>query len=157
MTATTRELVEAFYAAYTGHDSASMAPFLADDVEWTISGPVDVLPFCGHHRGKQAVIDLIDRDVPSVFTVFSFVLDQMLIDGDRVATLNRVSARAQGGRVISYRLAHFFRFADGKVVENLTLIDSFDAVEQVLGHPLAVHEAPPIAAADADGGEVVAL
>jgi ketosteroid isomerase-like protein len=155
MTATTRELVEAFYAAYTGHDSASMAPFLADDVEWTISGPVDVLPFCGTHRGKAAVIELVERGVPSVFSVFSFVLDQMLIDGDRVATLNRVAARGQGGRVISYRVAHFFRFALGKLVENLTLIDSFDAVEQVLGHPLQVHDAPPLSAGD--DGELVAL
>ena len=43
----------------------------------------------------------------------------MLIDGDRVATLNRLSARRKGdGRIISYRLAHFMRFRDGKVVEN---------------------------------------
>jgi ketosteroid isomerase-like protein len=154
MTATTRELVEAFYRAYTGRDTASMATFLADDVEWTISGPVDVLPFCGTHRGKDAVVALVDHGVPSVFSVFSFVLDQMLVDGDRVATLNRVAARGIGGRVISYRVAHFFRFAAGKLVENLTLIDSFDAVEQVLGHPLAVHEAPSLVA---DDGELVAL
>jgi len=153
MTTTTRELVEAFYAAYTGRDGAAMAPYLADDVEWTISGPVDVLPFCGTHRGREAVVELVDHGVPSVFTVFSFVSDQMLIDGDRVATLNRVSARGTDGRVISYRVAHFFRFAGGKLVENLTLIDSFDAVEQVLGHPLALHEAPALAADE----ELVAL
>ena len=65
----------------------------------------------------------------------------MLVDGDRVATLNRLVARRRtDGRVISYRLAHFMRFRDGKVIENLSLIDSFDAVEQVLGHPLAVHD-----------------
>jgi hypothetical protein len=28
------------------------------------------------------------------------------------------------------------RFRDGKVVTNLSLIDSFDAIEQVIGHPL---------------------
>jgi ketosteroid isomerase-like protein len=57
-----------------------------------------------------------------------------------VATLNRLSARrTEDGRVISYRLAHFMRFRDGKVVENLSLLDSFDAVEQVLGHPLSAH------------------
>ena len=43
------------------------------------------------------------------------------------------------GQKISYRLAHFMRFRNGKVVENISLIDSFDAVEQVLGHPLNVH------------------
>jgi len=155
MTASTRELVEAFYEAYTARDSAAMAPFLADDVEWTISGPVEVLPFCGSHRGRQAVIELVERAVPSVFKVFSFVCDQMLVDGGRAATLNRIAARGSDGRVISYRVAHFFRFADGKLVENLTLIDSFDAVEQVLGHPLTLHEAPPLAGAD--DSEIVAL
>jgi ketosteroid isomerase-like protein len=155
MTATTRELVEAFYRAYTARDSAAMAPLLADDVDWTISGPVDVLPFCGSHHGRQAVLDLVDQRIPAVFSVFAFVCDQMLIDGDRAATLHRISARTPDQRVISYRVAHFFRFADGKLVENLTLIDSFDAVEQVLGHPLSLHESPPLAAA-ADG-EVVAL
>ncbi|HEY5379206.1 MAG TPA: hypothetical protein VIJ78_06660, partial [Pseudolabrys sp.] len=68
--------------------------------------------------------------------------------------LNRLCARSTDGRVISYRLAHFLHFRDGKIVENLSLIDSFDAVEQVLGHPLAVHEAPPLAAED---GELVEL
>ena len=155
MTATTRELVEAFYAAYTARDTAAMAPLLADDVEWTISGPVDVLPFCGTRYGKAAVIDLVEHAVPSVFRVFSFALDQLLVDGDRVSSLNRLCAHSVDGRVISYRLAHFLRFRDGKIVENLSLIDSFDAVEQVLGHPLAVHDAPQIAADD--GGELVAL
>jgi ketosteroid isomerase-like protein len=155
MTAITRDLVEAFYRAYTARDSAAMSPFLADDVEWTISGPVDVLPFCGSHRGRQAVLDLVDQRIPAVFKVFAFVRDQLLTDGDRAATLHRISARTPDGRVISYRVAHFFRFADGKLVENLTLIDSFDAVEQVLGHPLSLHEAPPLAADDR--GELVAL
>jgi ketosteroid isomerase-like protein len=138
-----RSVVEAFYKAYAARDADRVAEFLDDDVEWTISGPVDVLPFCGTRHGKAAVLDLIERKVPAVFRVFSFVADAMLVDGDRVATLNRLSARSSDGRVISYRLAHFMRFRDGKVVENISLIDSFDAVEQVLGYPLAVHDGHP--------------
>jgi ketosteroid isomerase-like protein len=150
----TLETAQAFYKAYAARDIARMAEFIADDVEWTISGPVGVLPFCGTRQGKKAVLDLIEKGVPSVFRVVSFVLDQLLVDGDRVASLNRLSAHAPDGRVISYRLAHFLRFRDGKIVENLTLIDSFDAVEQVLGHPL-VPDSPPLA--DADAGDVVAI
>ena len=80
--------------------------------------------------------------------------EMWLVDGDRVSSLNRLCAHSVDGRVISYRLAHFLRFRDGKIIENLSLIDSFDAVEQVLGHPLAVHEAPALAA---ETGELVAL
>ena len=139
-----RSDIQAFFDAMCRHDYGAITGFLADDVEWTISGPVDVLPFCGSRRGREAVRQLIVREVPAVFDIFSFVTDTVLIDGDRVATLNRLAAHsASDARVISYRLAHFLLFADGKIQEALSLIDSFDAVEQVLGHPLAVHEDAP--------------
>jgi ketosteroid isomerase-like protein len=135
-----RSIVHAFYEAYAACDAEKVAPYLDDNVQWTINGPVDVLSFCGPRHGKAAVLDLIERVVPQVFDIFSFVPQTILIDGDRVATLNRLSARRRGdGRVICYRLAHFLRFRDDKVIEGISLIDSFDAVEQVLGHPLPVH------------------
>jgi ketosteroid isomerase-like protein len=143
-----RDRLEAFYRVYAAHDTAGVAAFLADDVEWTISGPVDLLPFCGTRRGKAAVLDLIGNRIIEVFRVASFVRDQTLIDGERVATLNRLTAHSPDGRVISYRLAHFMQFRDGLIVENVSLIDSFDAVEQVVGHPLNVPEAPPLAGGD---------
>jgi ketosteroid isomerase-like protein len=138
-----RAIAEAYLAAHATRDPAKIAPFIADDVVWTISGPVDVLPFCGVHHGKAAVLDLSGRRIPSVLKVFQVVHESCVIDGDHVATLTRVSARRpEDGRVISYRCAHFIQFRDGKVVENLSLLDSFDAVEQVLGHSLDVHDSP---------------
>jgi ketosteroid isomerase-like protein len=136
-----RTTVEAFYRVYGAQDLEGTAAFLADDVEWTISGPIDVLLFCGTHRGKAAVIRMMERVVPQVFDTVTFELITLLIDGNRVAALNRLTAKHKGdGRVISYRLAHFLRFRDGKIVENLSLLDSFDAAEQVLGHPLTAQE-----------------
>ncbi|MGH6684397.1 MAG: nuclear transport factor 2 family protein [Pseudolabrys sp.] len=135
-----RAVVEAFYAAYAARDVAKIAPFLDDDVEWTINGPVDYMQFCGTHRGKADVLDLIERQVPAVLRTFSFVPDAIVVDGDQVAMLSRQSSkRAVDGRVISFRVANFMRFRDGRIVENLSLLDSFDAVEQVLGQPLDVH------------------
>lgn len=148
-----RAVVEAFYEVYAARDIDRVAPFLDEDVDWTISGPVDVLPFCGRRRGKAAVIDLMRQVVPNVFEIYNFVIDTMVIDGERVATFNRLSARLNDdGRIISYRLAHFMRFRAGKVVENLSLIDSFDAAEQVLGHPLAGQSGQP-----ADNGNLVTV
>ena len=139
-----RAVVDAFYKVYATRDAERIAEFLHDDVEWTISGPIDYLRFCGTHRGKAAVLDLIKRQVPAVLRVFSFVPDSIVVDGDRAAMLSRQSSkRAVDGRVISYRVANFMRFRDGKVIENLSLLDSFDAVEQVLGHPLGRHAGQP--------------
>jgi ketosteroid isomerase-like protein len=133
-----RSVVEAFYKVFAVRDVDKIAEFLDDDAQWTISGPVDLLPFCGSHRGKAEVIDLIGRQVPMVLRTFSFVPDAILVQGDQAAMLSRQSSRrTKDGRTISYRVANFMRFRDGKLVENLSLIDSFDVVEQVLGHPLA--------------------
>ncbi len=139
-----RAVVDRFYETYASQDAGKLGPLLDDDIEWLISGPVDVLSWCGTRSGKAAVIDLVGRIIPGLFTVLTFVRSSTLIDGDRAATLNRLTLRRQGdGRVISFRLAHFLRFRDDKVVSVLSLIDSFDAVEQMLGHALAVHAEAP--------------
>jgi ketosteroid isomerase-like protein len=148
-----RAVVDDFFKVYSARDPQKLEAFLHDDVVWTISGPVDVLSYCGTHRGKAAVLDLILRVVPSLFRVTSHTQESVLVEGNQVAMLNRRSAqRTADGRVISYRVANFIRFQDGKVIQNLTLLDSFDAVEQVLGHPLVVQEGRAF-----DSGNVVAL
>jgi ketosteroid isomerase-like protein len=138
-----RYVVETFYqalvAACAMRDLARIAPFLHDDVEWTINGPVDVLAFCGVRRGKAAVLDLIARVVPAVYRVTNFVREELLVDGERAAALVRVTGIQRGtGASISYRVAQFMRFRDGQVAEFLAVIDSFDAAEQVLGRPIEV-------------------
>jgi ketosteroid isomerase-like protein len=148
-----RSVVDAFCKAYAARDVDRIADFLHDDVEWTINGPVDYLRFCGTHRGKAAVLDLIKRQVPEVLRTFSFVPETVMVEGNQLAMLHRQSARrTDDGRVISYRVANFIRFHDGKVIKNLSLLDSFDVVEQVLGQPLAGQRV-----AMASGDNVVAL
>ncbi len=134
-----RAVVDAFYKAYATRDIDNIAPFIHDDIEWTISGPVDYLPFCGTHSGKASVLDLIENKVKAVLRTFGFVPESIVVDGDRVAMLSRQSAkRTSDGCTISYRVANIMRFCDDKVIENFSLIDSYDAVEQVLGRPLSV-------------------
>jgi ketosteroid isomerase-like protein len=140
--AVSRALVEELYAAYATRDADRIAAYLHDDIEWTISGPVDYLAFCGTHRGKAAVVDLIKRKVPMVLRTYAFVPEAMVVDGDQAAMLSRQSSRRTADdRAVSFRVANFMRFLDGKVIENISLIDSFDAVEQVLGCQLGAPEA----------------
>ena len=133
-----RETVQAFYEAYTARDLGKLGSLLDDDAVWSISGPVELLQFCGERRGKQAVLDMVGRLVPEVFEITSFAADTVLIDDDRAASLNRLTGRRTAdGRIISYRVATFVRFRAGKVAEYSSVIDSFDAAEQVLGHSFA--------------------
>jgi ketosteroid isomerase-like protein len=132
-----RSTVLAFYQAYASRDPERLAAFLDDDIEWMISGPVDVLHFCGQRHGKAAALEVIGRLVPSTFEFAGFEPEALLIDGDRVATLSTLSGiLVEGKRRIKYQLAHFLRFRDDRVIEFRSLIDSFDAAEQVLGHTI---------------------
>jgi len=138
-------LVEAYFQAFASRDPEAFGRYLHDDVVWTISGPVDLIPYCGTHRGKATVIDIMARRAPMVLRNVKLMPEKFLIDGNRGAALTRLGARlAADGRSISYRVANFFRFQDGKVIENVSLMDSFDAAEQLLGHAIDVGDAPPL-------------
>ncbi|HWK95079.1 MAG TPA: nuclear transport factor 2 family protein [Pseudolabrys sp.] len=139
-------LVEAYFKAFASRDPAVFGAYLHDDVVWTISGPIDVIPYCGTHRGKAAVIDVMARRARNLLRDVKVKREKFLIDGNRGAALTRLTGRlADDSRIVSYRVANFFRFQDGKVIENVSLMDSFDAAEQVLGHAIEVGDAPPLA------------
>jgi ketosteroid isomerase-like protein len=146
----TREWIDAFNEAYAGRQMDRLASFLDDDVRWVISGPVDLMPFCGERRGKQAVLDMVAHIAPRQFAVVSFTPELVLIDGDRASTLCRASgARAANGLTIGWRVAQFMRFRDQKIVEYCSVIDSFDAAEQVLGYSIELAPADPVSQRDA--------
>jgi ketosteroid isomerase-like protein len=132
-------VVQAFYQAFFSREPARIAPFLADDVVWMVAGPADIFPFCGPRRGKAEVLELFERLVPNVFDARSFDPEELLIDGDCVAVLVRISGiQCSTGRVLNYHSAQFTRFRDDKLVSYNSVIDSFNAVEQWIGHPIKV-------------------
>jgi ketosteroid isomerase-like protein len=132
-----RSFVDAFYRAFATRDPAKIAAFLDDDVEWMIVGPIDLFEFCGLRRGKAAVLELFETIIPRVVTVTRWTSDIILVDHDRAASFNRMTGlQCETGRTMSYRVAHFLRFRDDKLIEFRSVLDSFDAAEQMLGHPI---------------------
>lgn len=113
-----------------------IAPLLHDDCEWTLLGPVDLFPFFGTRRGKDAVLGLCSRIISSL---------QFVRCETEIATYGETSAAAmvritalhmQTGRTLSFRVCHFLTFRDGKVASLRALVDGFDAAEQVLGREI---------------------
>jgi len=131
-----RPRVEAFYQASTDRDIARIAAMLDDDVDWLVQGPVDVFSFFGQRHGKAAVLDSYS-EVAQQLDVTGYVLEALLVDGDRAAALIRLTSIVRAtGKVMSVRTSQFSRFRDGKIVEMRGVLDSFDMVEQTIGRPL---------------------
>lgn len=144
-----RMLVEAFCKAFSSRDPAEIARFIDDDATWVTVGPIDLLQFCGERRGKGAILDLFQRVGPAALEITALVPEIMLVDSDRAATLSRLTGRqCATGRVISYRCAQFIQFRADKVIDFRSLIDSFDAAEQMLGRHIDLQgHAPALAPA----------
>jgi len=150
----TREHVESFRRARRTRDPRQIAPFLDDDVDWLLTGPIELISFCGQRRGKAAVLDCLTRQHPAVLAGFKVELNALLIDDNRAASLSRlIGTQRSTGRTISYNQAQLLYFRDGKIVKYRGIIDSFNAAEQIMGHPIPLPEATPTT----DNGKRVAV
>jgi ketosteroid isomerase-like protein len=137
-----RTLLERFYRALCAQDYPVIESMLADDATWSIGGPVDALPFCGVYRGPARIRQVLEYKIAETLGRRRIVADYFLADGERGALLGRLVGRLPGGQTIAYRVAQFFVMRGGKVREVHSLLDSFDAAEQVIGRRLGIaHDA----------------
>jgi ketosteroid isomerase-like protein len=106
-----------------------------EDVEWAIYGPIDMFPFFGARRGKEAVLDVI-RQIADNVRVRRFDRETIMLGVDQAASMLRFSLTALDQKPISLRVAHFAQFKAGRLVSIRVVVDTFDLVEQVLGQPI---------------------
>ena len=107
-----------------------------EDVDWAIYGPIDMFPFLGARRGKAAVIEVI-RQIGEAITVRRFEREQVMLGVDSAASMLRFSLTAlNSNKPISVRVAHFVQFKAGRLRSIRVVVDTFDLVEQALGHPI---------------------
>jgi len=107
-----------------------------EDVDWAIYGPVDMFPFLGARRGREAVIEVV-RQIADNVRVHRFDRETIMLGEDSASSMLRYSLTAlDSNKPISLRIAHFAQFRAGRLLNLRILVDSFDLVEQALGRPL---------------------
>jgi hypothetical protein len=125
--------IRAFCDAMAARQPARLAPLLHDDIDWTVFGPVGLLPCFGQLKGKAAVITMLGQVCESL-QLRGCETERALTDGDKIASMMRVSARdLRSGRKLCLRLALFAQFSGNELTGLRAVFDSFDAVEQTLG------------------------
>lgn len=136
----TREYAEAFFDALMTRNPARIEPYVADDADWLIVGPIELFRYCGQHYGKAAVLQaygwMTERKA-----VVQYARDFMMTDGESASALTRLTdIDHASGREIMIRLAQFARFRNGKAIEFCSIMDTLGAAEQVVGRSLTSSE-----------------
>ena len=126
----------ALHKAINDRQHEELENLIDDDVDWAIYGPIDMFPFLGARRGKDAVLEVI-RQISDNVRVHRFDRESIMLGVDSAASMVRYSLTAlDSNKPISLRLAHFAQFKADRLRSIRVLIDTFDLVEQALGHPI---------------------
>ena len=112
--------------------------FMDDDVHFVSHAPLAIFPCLGKQRGKAAVAKTLET-IHAHFEFHSYLPIFTIVEGEHAAVIVlAVMKQRATGRTIQIRFAHFVRFQDGRIVDFREFLDSFDAVEQVLGHEIEI-------------------
>jgi ketosteroid isomerase-like protein len=126
----------AFHRAINDRQLEDVEAVIDEDVDWTIYGPIDMFPFLGARRGKEAVLEVIKQIAENV-RVHRFDRESIMLGADTAASMLRYSLTAlDSNKPISLRVAHFAQFKGGRLRSIRVVLDTFDLVEQVLGRPI---------------------
>ena len=126
----------ALHRAINDRQLDDLEALIDEYVDWAIYGPIDMFPFFGARRGKAAVLEVI-RQIADNVRVHRFDREQVMLGVDSAASMLRYSLTAlDSEKPISLRLAHFAQFKAGRLSSIRVLVDTFDLVEQALGHPI---------------------
>ena len=132
----TRQRVRDFLTAFYAGDAAALERCCAEDFDSITYAPIELFPHLGQHRGRQWAREAIhvqqqrysDRRAEITF---------MAVENDTAATMVRVALqKRKDRRVVQIEIADFFTLRDGLIVTHRSFFDSFDLVQQVLGHDL---------------------
>lgn len=134
----TRATVQELYGAYAGHDFKRVGEMLHEDIDWVIHGPVDVFPFAGLRRGRAAVLQAMSA-IAEAYSLERHAVEIIIVDGDRAAVMADVSFKQHAtNRTLRFRVANFLRIKNGQLIAFREFADSFDQVEQAVGHAVEV-------------------
>ncbi len=134
----TRAAVNELYDAYRRGDGQRIAEMVHEDIDWVIYGPIEIFPFAGLRRGRAAVLQALAA-IGEVYSLEKHAIEVMIVDGDRAAVMADISFKQRTtGRTLRFRVANFLRIENGQLIEFREFSDSFDQVEQAIGHAVVL-------------------
>ncbi len=132
-----RQCVRYFINAYYTGDAAAAMACCSEDFDSITYAPVELFPHLGHKHGKAWVAEAVAIQQQR-YSSRRYEIIFIAAEGAKVATITRASlTKHNDGRVVQIDVAEFFTLCDGRIATHRSFFDSFDFVQQVLGHDLS--------------------
>jgi ketosteroid isomerase-like protein len=107
--------VKSLYAAFGLGDIPTLFAALADDVEWILPGPPELIPFAGRHRGPDGVMQFF-ATLNETLEFEKLEAEDFFVKGDKVVVLGRSRTRMKANaRAVENDWAAAITLRDGKV------------------------------------------
>ena len=140
MTEALRQRIHRLCSAYAKGHLELVQNFIDEDVDFISYAPIEIFPRLGKQQGKAAVLESL-KAIHAHFEFLAYYPIFLLVqDNDAAAIIMARLKQRSTGRIVRIMCAQFLRFRDEKIVEFREFMDSFDAVEQVLGRHIRIDD-----------------
>lgn len=135
-----KERIYAVYEAFSIGNFDILSDMFDEQVDFESNAPIEVFPYLGRLLGRAAVIRAV-RAVHGEFESIVFIPLRIIIDGQSAGVIVSIQFKQRTTqRAVRLFAAHFLRFNDNRIVEYRAFLDTFEAVQQVLGRELDLQE-----------------
>jgi uncharacterized protein len=138
MSADLRAKLYELYANFGEGKIDLVLKFFDETAVFTSYTSIDVFPYLGRQTGRIAIAAMM-KNVHAEFEHVTYQPIFVVAEKDAAAAIIMVRLRQRStDRIIHLLTAHFIQLRDGKISELREFMDSFDAVQQVLGRELDI-------------------
>jgi ketosteroid isomerase-like protein len=124
------------YAAYASGGTDFVLNTIDDDIDFLSYAPAEIFPYLGHHHGKAAFAEVM-KGAHAAFEFLAYKPVFLVVEGNDAAVMLSMRLRQRSSdRIIHLFVAQFLKFRRGRIYELREFMDTFDAVQQVLGREI---------------------
>lgn len=121
------DIIAAHYAASDRGDLAGMLAPLGPGTTWTEAAG---FPYAGTYTGPEEVREKVFGAIAKDWDGYTFTLGDLFDAGDAVIGIGTYEGKhRETGRSFTARVAHVWKFADGKVTSFEQIVDSVPVAE----------------------------
>jgi len=140
MAASLKERIYEIYQTFSAGNLDELAAMFDENVDFVSNAPIEVFPYLGHRIGRTQVMKAL-KVVHDEFNSIEYLPLKIIVDDQSAGVIVsiRLTQRVTG-RLIRVFAAHFLQFKDNRISEYRAFLDTFEAVQQVVGREFDVSD-----------------